>query len=244
MSTTQRSVALAAVLLLLVAGAQAATIHFREGGGSGYTDVTFDDTEIDNYYPNDLRGGNSNAGITNNAGHRVRVLMAVKDLFTQLPATSGGADLQINSATLHLTRYNTGGNSTVVSIYQVTTDWLPDSAGNNENDVNYNDSEDSSTTRWDGGGAWSSSDYDSAIVDTSNYVDEYDEACQLDITNVITELYDDGVNYGWVIDGDASFKFRVSENSQAKRPSLEIDYTYVQRLHADGQQRDRRRQLR
>jgi hypothetical protein len=90
--------------LLLTAVGQAAeeTIHFREGGGTGYTDVLFDDTYISHNPADWVTSGD--ATWIQASGSKV-LLLAIKDLFTDVPATSGGCDIQINSATLHLFRH-------------------------------------------------------------------------------------------------------------------------------------------
>jgi len=213
---------------LMTANVHAAeeTIYFREGGGGSYTDVTFDDTFVDNYYPSDTEGTNANVNVWPGA-HRLYGLMAIKDLFTELPRTSGGQDIDIKSAKLYLTRYNSGGSGTVVSIYPITTDWLPDSAGSNENDCCWTYSEKSSSTGWASGG-FSTSDYDGTVCSTGNWVSNYDEQCELDVTEVISAIYEDGTNYGWVIDASGNISFRSSEQGTAsKRPSLEITYEYI-----------------
>ena len=107
-----RMFATVAVCALLTSIGLAAeeTIHFREGGGSGYTDVLFDDTRIF-YNPADdtTRGNEGYNGIQCSSSEIS--FIAVKDMFTELPLTSGGCDIQINSATLHLFRYNQGSSS-------------------------------------------------------------------------------------------------------------------------------------
>jgi len=202
----------------------AETIHFREGGGTGYTDVTFDDTWIFYDPADNTTHGNDGYNGIRAGGSRI-ALLAVKDMFTELPATSGGADLQINSATLHVFRYQ-GSSSTTVSIYPVTTDWLPDSAGANENDVSGQHAEVSGSTTW-ANGDWSSSDYDSSTCNTGSWVDDYNEECSIDVTDVITAIYDSGNNYGMVLYADGAILARASENS-SNRPSLEINYEYLQ----------------
>ena len=101
-----RIITTVALCALLVSSADATeeTIHFREGGGSGYTDVLFDDTWI-TYSPaaDNTHGNDSYNGIK--VSTSIASLIAVKDLFTGLPLTSGGCDIRINSATLYLFRY-------------------------------------------------------------------------------------------------------------------------------------------
>jgi len=198
------------------------TIHFREGGGAGYTDVTFDDTYTDSYYEDETRGASSNMSFT---GSRKHGLLAIKDLFAELPKTTGGKTIVIQSATLHLFRYNYGSSSDTLNIYRCTTDWLPDAAGSNENDCCHAYAELSETTTWDSGD-FSSSDYDSANGVSGYWVDDYNEECELDVTDVVADIYDAGTNYGMVLKTSASISCRSSENSQSLRPSLEITYYY------------------
>ena len=199
------------------------TIHFREGGGSGYTDVSFDDTWID---PNDnnTHGNDGYNGIK--ASTSCASLIAVKDLFTELPLTSGGANIQINSATLHLFRYQ-GTSSTTMSVYRVTTDWLPDSAGNNENDVSGEHAEKSESTDW-ASGDFSSSDYDTSEVSTGAWGNNYNEELTYDVTGIVADIYDAETNYGLVLKSSDLIYGRASEYGTAGyRPSLEIAYEYV-----------------
>jgi len=219
---------LPAACLLVTAAAQADTIHFREGGGSGYTDVTFDDTYIVYNPADDTTHGNQDYDGIQCSSSKV-TLIAIKDMFTELPISSGGQSIQIQSATLHLFRYNSGSSSNIVSIYPITTNWLPDPAGSNENDVSGMHAEKSSTTDW-ASGDWSSSDYDGSVCDTGNWVDGYNEKCELDITDVIAEIYSDGTNYGMVLYADGTINGRASEHS-TYRPTLEITYTYSGTLH-------------
>jgi len=199
------------------------TVHFREGGGSGYTDVTFDDTWI-NYNPaDDTTHGNDGYNGIQCSSSQV-TLIAVKDMFAELPKTTGGNDIVIQSATLHLFRYNAGTNSNTLSIYPVTSDWLPDVAGANENDVSGQHSEVSSGTTW-ADGNFSSSDYDNSIVATGLWVNNYDAECLLDVTNVIASIYADEINYGMAVFADGLIIGRASENG-GNRPSLEITYQY------------------
>jgi len=226
MSKTQLTATALIGCLFLTAAAHAAeeTIHFREGGGEGYTDVLFDDTRIF-YSPADdtTRGNEGYNGIQCSSSEIS--LIAIKNMFAELPATSGGCDIQISSATLHLFRYNQGSSSITLSIYPVVTDWLPDNAGSNENDVTGEHAEKSSTTTWYSGD-WSSSDYDSSVCDTGSWVDSYNEECEIDVSDVITEIYSDGTNYGMVVYADGSITARASENG-SYQPSLEINYEYV-----------------
>jgi hypothetical protein len=226
MSTNKALTCLIAVCLgLLPAGGFAAdTIHFREGGGTGYTDVTFDDTWIDPSNDN-THGGDSYAGIQCTAGG-IASLIAVVDMFSELPPTSGGDEIQINSAALHLFRYQ-GASTTTLSIYRVTNgDWLPDSAGANENDASGLHAEVSSTTSW-ASGAFSSADWDDSEVATGPWGDDYNEELEYDVTDLVAAIYAAGENFGLAVKADGAIYGRASEHSLDYRPSLEITYEYV-----------------
>jgi hypothetical protein len=199
------------------------TMHFREGGGAGYVNATFDDTYVDSYYPQEGRGTNTSLAAD---AARKNALLAVKGMFTELPATSGGRSIVIQSATLHLFRYNSGTSSDVIDIYRCTTDWLGDSAGANEDDCCYDYAESSSSTDWDSG-SFSEDDYDTNGGCSGYWVDGYNEECELDVTDVITDIYAAGTNYGIAITTSASMAARSSEYATAgARPSLEITYYY------------------
>jgi len=197
------------------------TLHFREGGGTGYVDVTFDDTWLDSAYPSDTHGTSSNLQVDSS---RKTGLICIKDLFTELPATTNGLDIVIESATLHVFRYQ-GSGSVTVSIYRCTTDWLPDPAGSNENDCNYSYKEASESTSW-ANGSFSSSDYDTSTVDTGGWTDTYNEEVEIDVSDVMADLYDAGVNYGMVVKASGAVSFYSAERSESTRVSLEITYHY------------------
>jgi len=218
------TMALVCALLAGFAQATEESIHFREGGGSGYTDVEFDDAYLDKYYPSTIYGASSYLEVWTGA-HRLYSVMAIKDLFTELPLTSGGADIEIVSATLNVTRYNSGSSSTEWSVCPMTTNWLPDDAGSNEDDCCWSYLDKSESTQW-ASGDFSTSDFDTTVCSTGYYVSNWQEVCHMDITDVIEEIYSDEVNYGWVLDADSNINMYSSENGSGP-PSLEITYEYV-----------------
>jgi len=225
MFRTQVLAALTVCGLLAATGhAAEETIRFREGGGSGYTDVTFDDTWIQ-YSPadNNTHGNDSYNGVICSSSEVT--LVAVKDLFSELPKTSGGQTIDIKSATLHVWRYNAGSSSNTISIYPITTNWLLDPAGSNENDASGEHAEKSSSTDW-ASGDFSSSDYDNSVCDTSSWVSNYNEEAELDCTDVIAEIYSDETNCGMVLFADGSISGRASEH-ETYPPYLEITYEYA-----------------
>ncbi|GAG41887.1 unnamed protein product, partial [marine sediment metagenome] len=152
--------------------------------------------------------------------------IAIKDMFTHLAATVGEQEIHILSAALHLFRYQ-GSSTATVYVNRVTTDWLPDAAGTNENDVSGLHSEVNSGTPW-AAGSFSTSDYDTTVTGSSPWADGYNEQVVVDVTEVIAAIYASGVNYGVVLTADAGgITGRASEHS-THPPSLEITYTYGQ----------------
>lgn len=217
--------------------ADAALIQFREGGGDGFVDTRFDDTKIvlDNA-TTDAYGNDGNIMInTYHRTYRGVGLMGIKDLFTLLPPTDDTANpIQINNATLTLTRYNQGSSGLVLNIFRITTDWMPNAAGENENNVSGRYAINATETSWAGEpGHFTDFDLDITQVAKANYVDS--GTVSIDITNIIQAIYDAGVNYGFAIvlekkdgQGGVFANFRGSEHGTiANRPRLAIDYDYV-----------------
>ena len=68
-----------------------------------------------------------------------------------------------------------------------------------ESDSCYDYSESSSTTTW-ASGDFSTSDYDTSVVDTGYFVSSYNAECEIDVTEVIDDIYANAANYGVVID--------------------------------------------
>jgi hypothetical protein len=211
----------------LLAGSAVAsqTKKFREGGGSGFVNVTFDDTYITFSPADNTSHGTETSGIIADTGKCA--LIAVKDLFTQIPATSGGCNIQISNAKLHLFRY-TGSSSTTVSVNRLTTNWVPGSAGTNENDVSGQHADKSADLHW-AGGNFSTSDYDTSVVTTGAWGSSSNQELIYTVTNQVAGIYSAGVNYGLVVRANAAIAGRASEYStSSRRPQLEVTYRYVQ----------------
>jgi len=222
-------------------------VKFREGGGSGYIDVLFDDT----YFVLDpadstARGTEQLLGIvdgpvTGEQEYDERAtLIGVKDLFTELPLTSGGEDIIINNARLIIYRYQ-GPLATPFDIARVTTNWLPDDAGSNENDCSALFSENSTYTDWANFlTGFGPNDYDGDNALSVEIQDGGYNAQQMyDITSLVQSIYSEGVNYGLALIGEPGhvspdpeyygINFRSSEYSvsePAYHPVLQIDYQY------------------
>jgi len=218
-------------------------IKFREGGQSGYVNTPFDDTWIELDPPNDVAHGHEenmeivDGTYANQETHEHASLICMKDLFTQLPGSSGGVPIMINSAFLSLYRYN-GPKDTPFTIARVLTDWVVDDAGTNEQDCSGWYCENSTYTVWAGFTAFGPLDYDGdgalqAYIqkDTENSEQKYD------ITPLIRDIYACGYNCGLGLIGAPDFvstdpeyegiSLRTSEYEQVgARPSFQIDYQY------------------
>ncbi|RPI61476.1 MAG: hypothetical protein EHM48_05585, partial [Planctomycetaceae bacterium] len=198
------------------------TTMFREGGGTGYIDTTFDDAEI--VSATDTVNGSSTSGIM--VGGTKYGLLGVNDLFSLLPKNSGGQLITVSQAKLHLFRYNTGTSGNTISVFRATSDWMTDAAGVSENDVTFQHRDKSTDLHW-AGGNFSSSDYDSANGVSTSFVSSYNEEVIIDITSLMQSMYQNEVNNGFVIYASASSNFRTSESGITLRPVLEVTYTYI-----------------
>jgi hypothetical protein len=205
------------------------TVKFREGGGSGYVNATFDDGWI-KYNPADdsPHGTDGYNGIVCSPSQVS--LIAVKDLFTQLPKTTGGSQIGISQAKLHLFGYQ-GSTSLVLSIYRITTNWLPGSAGTNENNVSGQHAVKGTDTHWASGGNFSTSDYDATVVSTG-YWTGYNVDASYDVTQQITRMYDVSQNYGMLLMSNGTIAGRASETGGSTTPYLEISYYYLPLIYA------------
>lgn len=224
-----------AVILGASLAAEGAVLQFREGGGDGFVDTVFDDTRvaIDNATAT-AYGNDSNLMITtNNLSYRSVALIGIKDLFSFLPAMDPGGDaLKINSAMLHLNKYNTGDSGVILNVFRVTTDWMPNPAGNNENNISGMYVDNANETAWAAGGAFTDADIDTTNVAIANFVDS--GFVSIDVTDLVRRIYEEGENYGFAVtiakqagQGGVNANFRASENQLNNRPWLAIDYGYI-----------------
>ena len=224
-----RAIPAVAVCVLVCASlCDAATYKFREGGGTGFADVSFDDTYL-------TGGSDATYGDETNVLVRDSVdsndhpgLMAAKDMFSLLPPEYLGNSLVVQEAILRVYRYQ-GLASDVLRVYRCTSDWLPGAAGQNENDVSFLHREVSASANWSGS-SFGAGDYDTSIVATGQWSDVYNGEIEIDITSVMQALYDSGQDYGLVLLGPVGgnvLTFRSSERSEvALRPQIEISYNY------------------
>ena len=214
-------------------------ISLREGGGGSYTDTLFDDTYLV-LDPADTstHGTESDIEIIDETGNNSVSLICAKDLFTLLPETSGTTSVTINSAYLIVRRYQ-GPLMTPFDVARLTTNWVPDDAGSNEEDVSGIYSENSSSTTWANFLAdFSVADYDTSSV-MRMYIQngDYNAEQMYDVTPLVQDIYSNSTNYGlalMAVDGFVSpdpdyqgIRFRASEKSEDYlRPVIRIDYQY------------------
>jgi len=216
-------VVMAATVLLSAAIGQATMVRYREGGGTqpdgaAYTDVTFDQTDINK---NDDNLGNYNNFYTQ-ADDPYYTLIGIKDLFTVLPLTS--AD-DIYKATLTLIPY--WGDNDTVTVTRCLTDWLVNAAGSNQNNVTGAHCDLGGSTTWSAGN-FSDADHDTAngvsiTFDSNCYRDRYD----YDVTDMVKAMYSSGNNYGFVVSAPPATSVNIYANSNGTdwlRPVLKINY--------------------
>jgi len=224
-------------------------MSFREGGGpTGFVDTLLDDTYLeldDGGSPNDVTHGTEGSfsvvdGPTTGGGSPNDVgLICVKDLLTELTPSTGGHDITINSAYLSVYRYQ-GPALTPFKIARVTTNWVPDSAGTNEDDVSGLWAENSGWTFWTDTGGFTTADYDTAgAIQVYMQDGAYNAEQKYDVTSLVKDIYTSN-NYGlalipepdfvspdYIYDEYYGINFRSSEyGTVSKRPTLQIDYQY------------------
>jgi len=240
MARVSHALALAVGAAVLGTGvdAEAAEIKFRAGGSGDFVDIAFDDTRIALDNATDVSYGNSSTlnAMTYNSSWRSVILVAMKDLFTHLPAQDGGGNpLQINSATLNFVRLHEGNSSQTVEVHRVTTNWLPNAAGTSETNVSGLHADKAGDVSWAGGGSFTAQDIDTTANATNQWVGTNNVAVPFDVTDLLRDIYDSGQNYGFALtlakvagQGGQYAGMAMSESSTAaNRPSLVIDYAYV-----------------
>lgn len=234
------------VVLGLAVPAPADTIKFLEGGGTGFTNVPFDDGWIG---VTEGEGLNATAHGTDDYNglqaftkastwqgwHEVIVqvtLVGVKNLFDCVPLGS-----TVSGASLHLFSYGTdsGGNRNGL-VSRVTSDWMLSAAGASESDVSGLYRQNSTTTQWAGGAGgfiWTlDTDYANQVGGTLS--GGYNGESIIDVTSIVQAMYSSGNNQGFavrvVLDGNEpaytvkTWTGRASENG-ANQPWLEVTYT-------------------
>lgn len=198
-------------------------------------------------------GGNSSIQMRTVGNGVVQAgLLAIDDLFTLVPGTSGGDNIQINSATLFLAGggdYSTSGFS--LNISRVTTDWLAQAPGVNQNffaGTKRNGTTKSGSTVTDGAswlndgvtaGKFGTADYstDDAVSAAAFAPAAYGNYVGFDVTEMLKDIYATGNNQGFFIEvantGSTFVVVRSSEDTllvgsgETFRPALQIDFEYV-----------------
>ncbi len=230
----KNSLGLVLVVVLSLAGANvmAETIAWREGGeygGDGYTDVTTDDNHFESWLATN-RGAAWDLAINPD---RVAI-MGWTDLFTLVPATSGGLDIQIDSATLTL-RESTSGSTYITYLVRVTTPWLVGAAGTNEMNTDDTRSDRGAGTTW-ASGDWSSADYTTTNQVAFTPAGVKGTVHVLDITALMRDIYDNDFNAGFAFivpsPGSGVLNLYSSEANYDGgrldyRPALDMEYQYI-----------------
>ncbi len=242
------------------ANAPASVVYLQDvGGNSGFTfngtavtQATFDDTYLQT-------GGsastlNANFGVgssmairTTSSGLVNYAILAVKDLFTLVPASSGGNGIILNSATLYLASSGSSqGTGYTINVRRITTDWLANPAGDNDTRAsgNHRNAVTLGANLTDGPG-WASTNFGSSDYSSTNAAlgvdfanSTYGAYKPIDVTNMVKDMYTLGVNYGFAISTpyqqDGYAVIRSSEDTlsfdptlKTWRPVLALDYTYV-----------------
>lgn len=245
---------------LFAASAPASTVVYLQdvGGNSGFTfnstpvtQATFDDTY--------LQTGGSGSTLDDNFGNKSSMnirttssglvnyaILAVKDLFTIVPASSGGNGIILNSATLYLASSGSSqGTGYTINVRRITTDWLANPAGDNDTRAsgNHRNATTLGANLIDGPG-WASTNYGSSDYTATNAAlgvdfanSTYGAYKPIDVTNMVKDMYTLGVNYGFSISTaivqDDNAIIRSSEDTllvgthETFRPVLALDYSYV-----------------
>ena len=208
-------------------------IHFREGGGHGFTDVVFDDTQVASHSTtvrgNDSRMAARSWGVI---GFETS-LLAVSSLFSQLPKTDNAQTIEIKAARLYLTSDVTVGDGSEIHVHRMESDWLSGQASQSENNVDRMHRSISADDVW-AGGEFSSADYSQ---DSSSVIWQGESGSKnvIDVTSLVQSMYAHQRNEGFAIVG-SSDRVLISSSEHKlldRRPSLEIEYKYVDQVSPD-----------
>ncbi len=217
------------------------TIAWREGGGTTggvtYTDVVCDDTYTVPW-DTSFHGSDEflNASTSSSFPPGQAILIGWADLFTRVPATSGGHSIVIDCATLSCVTGLTGTTALApITVARVQTPWLMGSIGGpgtNEANVNAGYSDAFNTTRWASGGNFSAADWVSAdaMLFTPSGITGWDKPFTIDITTLMQDLFAGGANNGFaMVRPGGSFTIGSSEMSYGTdyRPALQMTYHYA-----------------
>jgi hypothetical protein len=248
------------MLLSSVSMSSAAVVYLQDvGGNPGFTfngtpvtQALFDDTYIQlggsasslaanfgNSFSMQIR--TTSTGLTNFA------LIAVKDMFSLVPATSSGNPIQINSAALYLASGTTTMPSNyTIDVRRVLTDWLANAAGNNETRVSGAQRNGDVSNPVVNGQPWVSAGGNFGTSDRTDtnaalgvpfVTATYGTYVGVDITEMMKDMYTSNTNFGFAVSTSIVqndfVNFRSSEDTllpatfETFRPVLMIDYTYI-----------------
>jgi hypothetical protein len=217
--TIHRAIISVSLCLCMLAGAaSAASVVYREGGGTGCIDATFDQTDV---VVGDDTFGRYDYYATG-ASSPEYTLIGLKDLFS-LVAINGPDDVQ--SATLTIYAYQ--GDNDFVTVRRATTDWLVRPAGQNCNNVTGLHSDYEGGVAWSAG-AFSSADYDATGGVTIQWGPScYNDPYAYDVTAMVRQMYRTGRNCGFVVSapqGTGVYAFSDNQGTVTLRPNLAITY--------------------
>ncbi len=155
-------------------------------------------------------------------------LIAIKEMISIIEAAAGGA-VTINSATLTLV-HASGTAENPVTVDRITTDWLADAAGSNENDTERAYADSDTTTTWAGAGDFdAANDLAGTPITSQTWNKGYRGRNDFDVTALVQTMFTSGVNYGFAMYTTDNTRIRAfsSETTGNKMPSLTIEYTPV-----------------
>ena len=226
-----------AVLAMGVVG-YADTIMWQEGADNTvYTDVTCDDTHTVNWDCS-VNGASNKIWMTSYTGApQGRVgLIGWADLLTLVPITSGGNPIVIDNAIVRFTSYAGAANDADnFTMFRMTTPWLLTAAGTNESNVHDKKSDITNGVAWAGGELADAPDWTTTNAVVFDHAPAYLEVVALNFTDMMQDLYDNGVNAGFALQvaysgtgaGEDAYLFSSEEATVSRRPALEMTYHYV-----------------
>ena len=218
---------------------QADTVIFREGGGSGITNATFDDTYIVSSSAYDNYGSANPLYARNLNGNEAVILLSIKELFSLLPNHDGGGHaIVIDGASLTFTNDTaTSFVPTDVTFYRVTSDWVTEAPGASQDDTNWARRDATAPLTW-AAGSFSSADYASANAVQYTWPIGANLQHSIDIAPIIEASYAAGGTGPWYgialrltyVETDLNHAIRpysLEDGTASNRPTLEIDYHYT-----------------
>ena len=166
---------------------------------------------------------------TNSGPNPVKyILIGFKDLFTELPGTSGGGTIVINDAALQLSA--NGLSDGPVAVATLVTPWLLNAAGTNETNVTGEHSDLANTTPWAGGANFTTADLDVTGSTTTNVPALNGGLSDWDVTTIVQNMYGSTVNNGFVLWGPQFNNVPKFNSTEAiagwGHPKLTINYDY------------------